>query len=377
MVKALVEIQDRIEPLVAEWERLAQHTKASPFLWPGWINAWWHAFGTGQLRILTVYENGRLTGVLPLRWFRGALSSITNPHTPLYGFLAANETAAKQMSQAMFYQNPRHIGLSYLSPTDPCVSLARAAADDARYQVLAESIQAAPYVDVDGTTWEVYEKGLGKNLRKDLRRRRRRLDEEGHLTLEIFEGKERLDELLEEGFRVEGSGWKGVYGTSISARPATRRFYTEVAHWAAERDWLRLAFLRLNGRSLAFDYCLEYNRIHYALKTGYDPDYERFSPGKVLRHLMLARAFSEGLATYDFLGVSDTWKEKWSNTNRELLFLHMFAPTALGFLDRTVFISGRSAFEGAKSVARSSALGERGRRLLKRVHATASARLGR
>ncbi len=35
-----VEINDRIGPLAAEWERLAQHLKASPFLWPGWVDAW-------------------------------------------------------------------------------------------------------------------------------------------------------------------------------------------------------------------------------------------------------------------------------------------------------------------------------------------------
>ena len=34
-------------------------------------------------------------------------------------------------------------------------------------------------------------------------------------------------------------------------------FYRRVAAWAAERDWLRLAFLRLDGRPLAFDLALE------------------------------------------------------------------------------------------------------------------------
>jgi hypothetical protein len=62
---------------------------------------------------------------------------------------------------------------------------------------------------------------------------------------------------LEEGFRVEGSGWKGVYGTSISSHPATRRFFTEVAYWASKCGWLRLAFLCLNDRALDFGYALE------------------------------------------------------------------------------------------------------------------------
>lgn len=373
-----VEIRDRIESLAPEWERLAQHNKASPFLWPGWIEAWWRAFGAGRLQILSAYESGRLTGVLPLRRFRGAMSSTTNSDTPLFGFLVANQTAAGQLSRVLFSQKPRRIDLSFLSPTDAGVQSARAAAQAAGYRVIAESAQAAPYVTIDGD-WEAYERGLRRKFRSEIRRRRRRIEEEGGLTLEVFDGTERLDELLEEGFSVEASGWKGAYGTSIASQAALRRFYTEVARWAADRGWLRLAFLRLDGRALAFDYCLEYNKVHYLLKTGYDPAYGKFGPGMIIRYLMLVRAFSEGMTTYDFLGLGSdyAWKREWTNTQQERLFLHLFAPTALGFLDQRTFVLGRSISEHAKSFARSSVLGERGQRLLKRGHAAVSARLKR
>ena len=373
-----VKIQDSMQPLVAEWEDLARRTKASPFLWPGWLAAWWDAFGAGQPQFFTAYENGRLTGVLPLRRLRGTLGSPTNSDTPLFGFLAENETAAKQLSRALFLQRPRNIDLSLLSPADAGVSLTRAAAATARYRVLTESIQAAPYVATDGP-WDAYQSRLRRKFRSELRRRQRRLEEEGSVSLEVSDGTERLDELLDEGFLVEGSGWKGAYGTSIASRPATRSFYTEVARWAAERGWLRLAFLRLDGRALAFDYCLEHEQTHYLLKTGYDSASGRFAPGMIIRHLMLARAFSEDIATYDFLGVGSdfAWKREWASVQQERLYLRMFAPTALGLLDRAAFLGGQSASEAAKSLARSPIIGERGRRLLKRGHAMVHARLGR
>ena len=103
-----VKIGTDIEPMVVEWERLARHTKANPFLWPGWIRAWWRAFGTGQLQIITTYENGHLTGVLPLRQSHGTLSSPTNYHTPWFGFLAANERAVKQLLRVLLSQRPVH-----------------------------------------------------------------------------------------------------------------------------------------------------------------------------------------------------------------------------------------------------------------------------
>ncbi len=369
-VTITVEVQDRIEPFVSEWECLARHTKANPFLWPGWITAWWSAFGAGQLQIFTVYENGRLTAILPLRRSRGVLSSTTNSEAQLFGFLAANERTLEHLLHALFLQRAHRIDLSFVPSTDAGVSLAYATAEAARYRAFTESIQAAPYVAIDGTTWDAYEGGLRRKFRSEIFRRRRRLEENGRLTLEVCDGTERLDELLEEGYRVEASGWKDTYGTSIQARPSVRRFYNEVAHWATERGWLRLAFLRFNEQAIAFDYCLEHNKTHYLLKTGYDPAYRKYAPGMIIRYLMLARAFSERLAAYDFLGLagdsgSYAWKREWTSTQQERLFLHMFAPTALGFLDRAVFISGRSASMHAKNLARSSVFPERGHRLLK------------
>ena len=141
----------------------------------------------------------------------------------------------------MFSQDARRIELSLLLPDDIGPPLARAAADAQRYRVFTESTEGPPYVGIDGTSWEEYEKGLRKSHRGDVRRQRRRLEEEGDLTLEVCDGTHGLGGLLEEGFGVEGSGWKDAEGTSIKAHQATRRFYTEVAGWEAEHGWLRLA----------------------------------------------------------------------------------------------------------------------------------------
>jgi CelD/BcsL family acetyltransferase involved in cellulose biosynthesis len=371
-----IEINDRIDLLATEWEQLAQNLRANPFLRPGWVSAWWRAYGVGRLQVLAAYQNGRLAGVLPLRRFCGVLSSTTNLESPLFGFLAANEAAAETLAQALFSANARRIVLSQLPSSDVGVSLTHTAAKAMGYQVFADSIQRSPYVVVNETNWDAYQSGLSKNLRKDLRRSKRRLEQEGRLTFEVCDGTENLDHLLKEAFRMEGSGWKEDEGTSINARPATRRFYTEVAHWAAEQGWLRLVFLRLDGRAIAADYCIEYERVHYALKTGYNPAYASFAPGKILQNLTLARAFSEGLAIYAILGDFEPWKQRWTNSYYDLQSLRIFAPTPLGFADRKAFEYGRPVYERAKGLSR-SILGERAFRRLKRSRALTRARLGR
>jgi CelD/BcsL family acetyltransferase involved in cellulose biosynthesis len=378
----VVEVRDRIEPLAHDWERLAHGIGAAPFLWPGWFSAWWDAFGTGRLHILTAYEDERVVGILPMFNVRGALSSLTNAETGCFGFLAASEPVAEALSSAVFRGRPRHVYLAAMSPDDVGASVLRKAASTSRYHVSTDSYQAAPYIPTDWS-WEDYEGGLRRKFRSELRRRRRRLEDRGEVVLDVSDGREGLEELLEEGFRIEGSGWKESHRTSINTNPALRRFYSDFARWAAERDWLRLAFLRVDGRAIAFDYCFEFNKIHYLQKTGYDPSFGKFAPGVIMRHLMIERAFSaEDIVAYDFLGVglgseSGAWKREWTDAQQERVSMRMFAPTALGSLDRIISGAGHTGLEAASNLARKAVANERRRRLLRRAYETLHAKLRR
>jgi CelD/BcsL family acetyltransferase involved in cellulose biosynthesis len=49
-----------IERHSERWDALADRAGAAPFLRPGWIAAWWRAFGRGRLEILTAGSGGRL-----------------------------------------------------------------------------------------------------------------------------------------------------------------------------------------------------------------------------------------------------------------------------------------------------------------------------
>ena len=58
----------------------------------------------------------------------------------------------------------------------------------------------------------------GRKLASELRRRRRRLEEEGRFSFEVVDGREQLPVLLDEGFAVEAAGWKGEQDKAISSR---------------------------------------------------------------------------------------------------------------------------------------------------------------
>ena len=157
----------------------------------------------------------------------------------------------------------------------------------------------------------------------------------------MTDGGANLAGLLDEGFRVEALSWKGARGTAIASDARTRRFYDAVARWAAARGWLRLAFLRLDGRAIAFQFDLEAGRTYYSLKIGYDPAFDRYSPGKLLAYAMVARAVSTGLATYELLGPDEPWKDRWTSTFREYVRLDAYAPSPAGAASWAVATHGR------------------------------------
>jgi CelD/BcsL family acetyltransferase involved in cellulose biosynthesis len=281
---------------------------------------------------VTVYRGDRLAAIAPLAQRRRALAAPTNYHTPAFELVGEDDDAVRELAREVFALRPRRLEVRFIQRDDLTTVALRDAALARRYRVLERTLERSPSVSTE-LGWDNYVAGLTGKLRRELRRRRRRLDEHGHVELVVEDGSRTLDDLLAEGFRVEGAAWKGARGTAIASQDATRAFYGEVAQWAAGRGSLRLAFLRLDGRPLAFDFAIEEDGCHYLLKTGFDPAYRELSPGMLLRFEMLARAFAHGLRSYEFLGTDERWKLDWTSSVRERVELRAFAPTSVGRAD--------------------------------------------
>jgi CelD/BcsL family acetyltransferase involved in cellulose biosynthesis len=329
---AEIAIEHEPDRIADEWDELAGRARAVPFVRPGWIAAWWDEFGDGALEILTLRRGGRLAGVLPLCGDQTSLRSPTNDQTPEFGFVAEDAAAADELAAAALDSAGRRLTLSFVDASGWELAALRDRAEARGYRVLARPVVRPPYLVVEGD-WEAFENRLAGRLLRDLRRRRRRLEDEGVLTFEVSDGTTGLEDLLEDGFRVETSGWKAAQQTAIVSRPETRRFFTEVARWAAGRGWLRLAFLRLDGRALAFQFGLEEGGAYYFLKGGYETEFHRFAPGKLLVQEMLERAFSSDLERFEFLGQPESWKLEWTDDVRVLVVVDAFAPSLPGRAD--------------------------------------------
>jgi CelD/BcsL family acetyltransferase involved in cellulose biosynthesis len=335
-----------VAPIATEWEALADRTRVAPFLRPGWIDAWWRAFGSGTLDIRALRRDGELVAVLPLVRSRGGVFAPVNWHTPEFGATAVDDDAARQLYDEVLAQRPTFAFLRFVDDADTVpVEAARAAG----FRVGVRTIQESPFLPLDGG-WEA----LDHPRENEMLKRWRKLDQGGGLEFVVS----RDTSALEEGIAIEGSGWKTEQGTAIASRPETRAFYTEVAHWAEERGILRLFFLRLGGRPVAFG--LEDIGRYYFVKGGYDPEFRRSAPGFLIMREIVRWTCEQGLDFFEFLGAPDKVKTEWTKQVRRRVAVEAFAPTAFGRAAAFAYEQGRPlAKRGVAALRRAGSRGAR------------------
>jgi CelD/BcsL family acetyltransferase involved in cellulose biosynthesis len=327
-----VERYERIDSIAAGWDELADRVRASPWVRPGWISAWVEAFGRGApLEVFVEQRAGRLTGVLPMLHRRRALASPTNWHTPMFELLAEDAEAGSSLAAAVLAGRPRSVTLGWVSAKG--LEAVRSAAREAGYRVLERSLVRSPYLSLAVSERPNSSNEATSPRSSTVRRHRRKLERAGELRFDVELGTDHL----EDGLRVESSGWKERRGSAIVSRPQTRRFYEEVVRWAAERGMLRLFFLRFDTRPIAFVLALEDDSRLYYVKGGFDVDFRRFGPGVIITHSMIEYAKQQGLRSFEFLGGEDPWKLEWTREVRERRLFQAFAPSPGGMAELALY----------------------------------------
>lgn len=332
--------------LETAWRELTARSElAHPFLTHEWIRTWWECFGRSDgLRILVLGDgSGSPVGLIPLRSDTTRVCGIGlarlgfpwNPHTPRLDVLVRGR---EEEAYEVLWRHLREEGgdwdllqLCQLPEDSVASSRLAALASDEGFLVGRWRSSGSPYVSIRGG-WERYLETLSSSFRRTLRNRMRRLEAFGEVELETVAADtlpaSDLDRILDEGFDLEAAAWKGEAGTAIRSRPETRGFYRRLAYRMAARGWLRLHFLTVGGRRVAFSYGLAHGNRLYLLKGGYDPEYSRCSPGTVMYGEILRDAFARGFDELDLLGDAEPWKLRWTYETRVHHWLFVFRPTA-------------------------------------------------
>jgi CelD/BcsL family acetyltransferase involved in cellulose biosynthesis len=298
----------RFAELSAEWDALLLG-RARPFDLHRWYMAWWRAFGGGcQLAICTVRDGDTLAGVLPLQRDGRDLEALANSHSGIFRPLASSPEAMAALIGAALQDTGKLI-LRDLREQDPGTEALVAGARRARMLTFLEAGSRSSIVETSGEL-EDWVRQSNSSWKKRLRRYRRKMEKDHEATFEIARAPIDLEAELAEGFALEAGGWKGEAGSAIVSQPETEAFYRAIATVFHERDELRLSRIALDGRAVAFSFCIEYGGRLYSLKAGYDESFRKLVPGLVMQLSIIEACFERDIEVYELLGEQTEWKAK-------------------------------------------------------------------
>ena len=123
---------------------------------------------------------------------------------------------------------------------------------------------------------------ISKEHRRDLRRRHKRLSEQGRVNFVALDAGADADEWVENFLKLEASGWKGQEGSAFGSKDSGLNFFVKAMTGAFNRGRLMMLGIELDGRPVALKCNLTAAPGSFAFKIAYDEGYARFSPGVLL-----------------------------------------------------------------------------------------------
>lgn len=322
------------------WQSLVSRTRNATFFHSlPWLKACLAHFGQdATLRVLFVKEGTEYLGIVPLVVVTettrvGRVRSLTYPLRDwgsFYGPIGPQPAATLVAALRHITTTHRDWDLLDLRWIDKSgVDRGRTATAFLAARVVAreQPWKQTALIDFSGS-WETY---LGKRqakFRENIMRHERRLDDLGNATYIRYrplghacgESDPRWD-LYEDCLEVAAKSWQGAStsGTTLT-HAAVRDFLRETHELAAKAGALDLNLLYVGDRPIAFGYGYHWRGHVTGLRTGYDPEFARVGPGRVLTAHTIRDSFERGDRQFDlgpdFFEAKQPWLTRVATTYR-------------------------------------------------------------
>ncbi|HJW03527.1 MAG TPA: GNAT family N-acetyltransferase [Azospira sp.] len=293
---------DGLLPLEAEWRSLAASLPEQGFMHAfGWQLAYLQHLEPNpeSLHFFSFYADGRLVAIFPLRHRRRVVFGIplrfwelpAHPHLVLGDVLIA----PNQDGGALLRQLVQCLGEQKELPWDvlhlPDILEESCALRSLRAASLARTIYAPGWVSMyfPCPDMETALATTKKEYRRNLRRQRKKLADNGALTMSVATEGTELDIAFAEFLRLEASGWKGKVGkgSAILLHPKLYRFYSTLKDQFSADTRCLIFLLRLDGVAIAAQFCLLAGHTLYLSKIAYDETWQAGAPGNQLLYDVL------------------------------------------------------------------------------------------
>jgi CelD/BcsL family acetyltransferase involved in cellulose biosynthesis len=287
------------------------------------MTLWRNHLGSQEQQVLVLKSGAEINGILPLYRFRkqvhGLPCRVIAPWTEHYsgrcGFLL-REPSCEQFGVAMeaLIATTKDWDVFQFALIDGSAQDQEFVAWQKQSGFICEEIgkQTSPYITLQ-QDWQQQFASLPKKFRSTIRNGEKRMRERGRLEYREIRSVADISDFCAVMLEIERDSWKEAAGTSLTTNQLQERFHTDLLRSAAENGWLSAHLLLLNGEPVAYVYGLFYNGIFSDLKESYKDRYREMSPSHVLKAFVFESLYAHNARLYDFMGVCEEYKMKWTD----------------------------------------------------------------
>lgn len=314
----LVRDLDALTELEPEWSALAL-SRENVFVTPEWFRAWHRHYGRRSTPFIGVVRgaDGHLEGVLPLVLERRTLRFAGSAFGDRFGPAAAPD---REVDVAIAVGE----ALREVRGTWSSLLLENVAADAEWWRELSRASGCGgrpiigrhselPGIRFDGQGWDEYLASRSRNLRSQIRRRRRGLEGSHEVNVRWTGDAGEVGPHMELLFHLHHARWDTRAQASSLASDRVLAFQLDFARIAAERGWLRLAFLEVDREAVAGWYGWRVGDRYAYYQAGFDPRWADRSVGFVLFSETIRAAIEEGATRYDMLLGGEHFKQRFAD----------------------------------------------------------------
>jgi hypothetical protein len=166
--------------------------------------------------------------------------------------------------------------------------------------------------------WTSYENGISRKRAKSVRYEVRNLFRKfaGRFE-EAAEGKPICD-AIEHLMDLHQTRMHEKHQVGAFALLRAREEFRALARELGDRGLCKVHSIKSNERTIAAVVTFEFRGTISYYQVGFDNEYGRLSPGKVLQALRIDEAIKDGAVEFDFLDGDEPYKLTWANGKRRL-----------------------------------------------------------
>jgi CelD/BcsL family acetyltransferase involved in cellulose biosynthesis len=355
---------EAVEPLVADWDRLAVDA-GLPYCAPAFLLAWWkHASPEGaHLRLIAVRgDSGALVGVGPFcavrrhpgLWTWSLLGTDTSSRIEPLAGTGQQAQVGEALARALAAGTPRPalIRLEGLPQESPWPEALRTGWPTRRKPYRhTEPPTPAPVVPLDGLTdVDAFLGTRSSNFRQQMRRARRKLDKDGG-SFRVASTAEEIERDLHDFERLHTARWEWR-GGSTALTSGTGDMLAEAGRELLDSGRFQLLSLEIDGKVVASQLFLGAGTEMSYWNGGFDDDYASYKPSLIALVEAIRTSLEAGITRFDLGPGAQEYKYRFSDTQDLLVWQTLIPPGPRYLAARAAFAPKQARHAFSKRLTR-------------------------